>query len=125
NQSMRLSSADVLNVVNGNVICTFEPADLEDLRRENSLSFCCIPLTREQRGNVVQRVICSRCLKPKRKKSPASLQQQPPAITESAEVVAAASASTEVARRVSMVPSASSFAAVASPHVSIEPPVEL
>jgi hypothetical protein len=41
NQSLRFSNADLLNVVNGNVICSFEPANLEELRRENSFALCC------------------------------------------------------------------------------------
>ena len=40
NQNIRFSSTDLLNVVNGNVICTYEPSDLEELRRENSIRFC-------------------------------------------------------------------------------------
>jgi hypothetical protein len=37
--SLRISNPDLEN---GNVICTFKPADLEDLRRENSFSFGCL-----------------------------------------------------------------------------------
>lgn len=36
NQSLRASNPDLTN---GNLICTFKPAELEDLRRENSFSF--------------------------------------------------------------------------------------
>ena len=39
NHSLRHSNPDIAN---GNVICTFKPADLEDLRRENSFSFGCL-----------------------------------------------------------------------------------
>jgi hypothetical protein len=35
-----LSDSDLLNVINGNVLCAFEPTDLNDLKRENSVSFC-------------------------------------------------------------------------------------
>lgn len=58
NQSLRFSSADLLNVVNGNVICTFEPADLEDLRRENSLDICC--MNKNSFINVVRRKLFRR-----------------------------------------------------------------
>lgn len=42
-QTLRFSSTDLLNVVNGNVICTYEPSDLEELRRENSIKVSCLP----------------------------------------------------------------------------------
>lgn len=41
NQNLRFSSTDLLNVVNGSVICTYEPSDLEELRRENSIKLNC------------------------------------------------------------------------------------
>lgn len=37
---INMSNSDLLNVINGNVLCAFEPTDLNDLKRENSLSFC-------------------------------------------------------------------------------------
>lgn len=41
NQNLRFSSTDLLNVVNGSVICTYEPSDLEELKRENSIKLNC------------------------------------------------------------------------------------
>jgi len=35
-----MSRSDLLNVLNGSVLCMFEPTDLNDLRRENSIQFC-------------------------------------------------------------------------------------
>ena len=40
NRSLRFSSADLLNIVNGNTLCELEPEDLEDLRKENSFILC-------------------------------------------------------------------------------------
>jgi hypothetical protein len=41
NQSLRFSNTDLLNVINGNIVCSFEPADLQELKHENSFSLCC------------------------------------------------------------------------------------
>lgn len=35
-----MSQSDLINVLNGSVLCAFEPTDLSDLRRENSIQFC-------------------------------------------------------------------------------------
>lgn len=35
-----LSRSDLMNVLNGSVLCMFEPTDLNDLRRENSIQLC-------------------------------------------------------------------------------------
>lgn len=47
-----LSRSDYLNVLNGSVICMFEPTDLNDLRRENSIQFCSGALWRGIRRRV-------------------------------------------------------------------------
>lgn len=43
-QDDTVSRSDLLNVLNGSVLCMFEPTNLNDLRRENSIQFCS-PLT--------------------------------------------------------------------------------
>jgi hypothetical protein len=48
-RSFELSNADLLNVnVNGHILCTFKPDDLENLKKENSLNYCA-QLTRSLR----------------------------------------------------------------------------
>ncbi len=46
-QSVRFSNSDILNAVNGDLLCSLDPEDLEDLRKENNCCwsfgqfFCC------------------------------------------------------------------------------------
>ena len=54
--SLRFSNSDIVNLANGNTLCTFKTTDLEDLRRENNFSLGCLnrlPFLRSFRNKIM------------------------------------------------------------------------